>query len=176
MKLRDVNSFKQWRKIYQLYRRAFPRCERKPFWLIWRTKRRGQTDVWYLEDEKGFVGFAATVNSKDLVLLDYFAIDNGKRGCGNGSKALQLLQKQYADKRLFLEIESVYEDSDNPEERKRRKQFYLSNGMTEMQVKVQLFGVNMELLGYNCKVDFASYYSVYMDVYGKKISRFIMED
>lgn len=175
MRLIQAKTLKQWIKIYKLYKKAFPKYERKPFWLILRTKHREKTDVWYIEEQQEFAGLAITMNSEELVLLDYFAISDERRGCGIGSESLAMLQLQYAGKKFFLEIESVYEKADNLPERKRRKQFYLTNKMTEMRVMVTLFGVNMELLGYDCQVDFESYYSLYKKLYGKKAAHFVVE-
>ena len=57
------------------------------------------------------------------------------------------------------------EAAENYEERKRRKQFYLSNGMTPMNVFVDLFGVDMELLGFDCSLTFNEYHDFYRDNY-----------
>ena len=103
------------------------------------------------------------------MLLDYFAIEENQRGKGLGSESLGTLQKYYEGRKFFLEIESVYEKCENLEERKRRKQFYLQNGMTELKIMVNLFGTNMEVLGYRCKLDFKTYHSVYEYSYGKCI-------
>lgn len=167
MRLVPVTNIGQWLKIRRLYRTAFPVYERKPLGLVRRTQKRGGSDVWCIEDDGRFVGFAITMNTNDLVLMDYFAIKDEVRGRGIGSESLRMLQQQYADKRFFLEIESIYEDVPNLEERKRRKKFYLSNGMTEMKLMANVFGTNMELLGYQCKVDFAEYCSLYANNYGK---------
>lgn len=175
MRFIQAKTLQQWIKIYKLYKKVFPKYERKPFWLILQTKRHGKTDIWYIEDQQEFAGLAITMNSEELVLLDYFAISEERRGCGIGSESLAMLQQKYAGKKFFLEIESVYEEADNLPERKRRKQFYLANKMTEMKVMVTLFGVKMELLGYDCQVDFDSYYSLYRELYGEKAARFVVE-
>lgn len=166
-KLVKVKKISQWLKIRSLYKSAFPRYERKPFSLIIGLHKKGSADVWVIETEDGFSGFAITMNSRDLVLLDYFAVSEKKRGCGIGSEALKKLQKLYSGRRLFLEIESIYAEAENIPERKRRKQFYLSNGMTEMRVMADVFGTHMELLGYDCSVSFKDYLSVYTDNIGK---------
>ena len=87
------------------------------------------------------------------------------RGQGVGSQILKKMRELYAGKSVFLEIEIVREDAENYEERKRRKQFYLSNGMSEMNVFVELFGVNMELLGFDCNLTFEEYHDFYRDNY-----------
>lgn len=169
MKLIKAKTRAQFQMVHKLYESAFPAYEKKPFWLIrWKNKQ-GKADVWYLERDGIFVGLAITMSSPELVLLDYFAIEEKQRGTGLGSESLKALQEYYKERHFFLEIESVYEDCDNIEQRKRRKQFYLRNGMNEMKLMVNLFGTNMEILGYGCKLDFETYLSIYKYAYGKKI-------
>lgn len=175
MKLKITKNLSQWKKMYQLYKAAFPENERKPFLLIWYMHKKGNTDVWWLEDHNEFIGLAITLNTKDLVLLDYFAISEEKRGNGLGAKAMKTLQEHYKGRRLFLEIESTFAKADNFSERKRRKHFYLANGMTEMKVLSNTFGVDMELLGYDCAVDFKDYQSVYLANYGKRAAEHLIE-
>ncbi|MBQ8845907.1 MAG: hypothetical protein IJ006_02065, partial [Lachnospiraceae bacterium] len=62
---------------------------------------------------------------------------------------------------------------DNMEERRRRKQFYLNNGMRELGVYAKLFGVEFELLGYECEVCFEDYFSLYDGIYGKYACQFL---
>ncbi len=175
MRLRTVASEAEWSELEMLYRSAFPDNERKPFEMIREKYRQNVTDVWVIEDAEEFSGFAITMNGEDLVLLDYFAICEEKRGQGLGGKSLQALQELYRGKRFFLEVESLKVPADNMEERCRRKQFYLGNGMKELGVYAKLFGVEFELLGYECEVDFQAYFSLYDKVYGKYASQFLEE-
>ncbi len=167
MELVQATKISQWQNIYRLYKSAFPKCERKPFPLIWLIHKKGNADVWVLEANGGFAGFAITLNLGDLVLLDYFAVADAHRSKGYGSQALRQLQERYRDRRFFLEIESVYHVSENLPERRRRKRFYLRNGMTEMRVMADVFGTPMELLGYGCRVEFGEYQSLYRKSFGK---------
>lgn len=155
-----------WAQLYKLYLNAFPRSERKPFSIITRQYRKGIFDVWCVRQKGQFAGLAITVKSGQLVLLDYLAIKKDCRNQGIGTAVLSLLQQKYAGKDLFLEIESVYEDAPDLALRQRRKQFYLRCGMTPMGVMICLFGVNMELLGFDCKISFDRYYQFYMDNVG----------
>lgn len=171
MKLREPGAKADWKAIKQLYRSAFPLNEKKPFWLIKNKFEKGQADVWVLERAGAFSGFAITMNGGDLVLLDYFAVCADKRSGGIGGEALKSLQEKYSDRRFFLEIESVDKPSPKLSERLRRKKFYLANGMQEMGVNVKLFGVDMELLGYNCAVSFEEYRNLYLNTYGNWAAR-----
>ncbi|MBO5241547.1 MAG: GNAT family N-acetyltransferase [Lachnospiraceae bacterium] len=175
MKLRKVQSRKDWREIKKLYNEAFPANEKKPFWMIWLKHRGGAADVWVAEQEGEFSGMAITMNGADLVLLDYFAVSSDKRSCGIGGAALKALQEAYKGHRFFLEIESIEEGADTQAERERRKKFYLTNGMQELGVQVTLFGVDMELLGYNCKVNFDEYRGLYFDTYGNWAAKNVLE-
>ena len=137
-----------WLCIRLLYRQAFPRCERKPFKMIRNMHHEGRT----------------TINSTDIILLDYLAVSKKKRSLGVGSAMLQGLLALYEGRGLFVEIEAT--DRDDPTgEKARRKAFYLRNGLEEMHVTAMLFGVRMELLGRGCTLDFDAYHDFYRDNY-----------
>jgi len=175
MRLVKAVKREHWRAIHKLYEDAFPDYEKKPFWLIRLKNIQGKADVWYIESERRFIGLGITMSAPGRVLLDYFAIEGSLRGMGYGSEALRALQEQYRDKQFFLEIESVYEECDNVEQRMRRKQFYLKNGMTEMKMMVNLFGTNMEVLGHGCKLEFEPYRAVYEYTYGSRVAKNVRE-
>ncbi len=167
IQIKKPKTLIQWGKIYFLYQSAFPACEKKPFSMINSMRKKGRSDVWYCEEYGKFAGMVITINGPDKVLLDYLAVAKNRRGQGIGSKILKKMREQYAGKGVFLEIEIVTEKAENYEERKRRKQFYLSNGMTEMHTFVELFGVDMELLGFDCNLTFEEYHEFYRDNYSE---------
>ena len=176
MKLREVSGLSDWRKIKKLYMQAFPASERKPFFVIKRQCKRNLSDVLLIEDNKDFIGLAITMNGEDIVLLDYYAIDESKRSKGYGAAALKLLQEKYSRYRFFLETEIQDETADNAQERKRRKAFYLRNGMRELNIYIKLFGVDMELLGYNDAVTFEDYKNLYINNLGEKIAQNVQQN
>jgi len=155
----------EWLQIYRLYQSAFPASEKKPFSMIRTMYQKGRSDVWYCERNGKFAGLVITINGPEQILLDYLAVEKKHRGQGAGSQILWAMREKYAGKGVFLEIEIVDEAADNFAERKRRKQFYLSNGMTPMNVFVELFGVDMELLGFDCTLTFEEYHAFYRDNY-----------
>lgn len=153
-----------WLRIRLLYRRAFPRYERKPFAVIRRMQKEGRTDVWLAEQDGHFAGLASTINGDDVILLDYLAVHEKRRDKGVGSAMLQALLTLYEGRGLFVEIEAA--DRDDPTgEKARRKQFYLRNGLEDMHVIAILFGVRMELLGRGCELDFDGYREFYRKYY-----------
>ncbi|MBO5347927.1 MAG: hypothetical protein J6A45_07330 [Lachnospiraceae bacterium] len=171
MKAHKPKTLLQWIQIYILYHKSFPANEKKPFSRILSTYAKGSADVWYLSYKGHFVGLAITINSADTILLDYYAISPRMREYGLGSRFLRSMQKHYAPKGLLLEIESCTPDAPNLKERSRRKEFYLRNRMVPLNIDVLLFGVEMELLGYNCQVDFSKYRAIYADNYGELLAK-----
>lgn len=163
--MRPARGLREWMQIYCLYRTSFPRSERKPFSIILSMHRRGKTDVWCFRRNGRFAGFAATINGGNLILLDYLAVSRGCRNAGVGSAALAELKRAYAGRGLFVEIESTGEACDDLEQRLRRQQFYRKNGLLSMGVSAYVFGVRMDLLGWNCSVDFDRYRDFYAEHY-----------
>lgn len=159
-------GLRQWAEVYWLYRRAFPGPERKPFSVILNMYRQGKTDVWYFQREGQFTGLAATINGDADILLDYLAVVEKQRGNGIGTEMLHQLCRHYEGKGIFLEIESAFEDCENREERLRRRRFYENAGMKSMDVFADVFGVNMELMGFGCRLTFEEYRAFYRDYYG----------
>ena len=175
MKMIQAHRLTHWLRLYKLYRQAFPAFERKPFSIIRSMQKKGKSDIWYFEKDGRFAGLVFTINSNDVILIDYLAIDANKRGEGIGSEIITQLRDYYPDKGIFVEIESVFDKCENIDERMRRKQFYLNNDMIPMKVMVVLFGVEMELLGLNCCLTYDEYYSFYKDNYGDFAAKNIKE-
>lgn len=168
-------GFLHWLRIYHLYRQAFPRFERKPFAIIRAMYQKGNADIWYFEKHGHFAGFVFTVNKDNAILIDYLAVCPSVRGIGVGSDILSQMKEFYSPRGIFAEIESVFAECDNIDVRMRRKEFYIKNGMTPMKVMVILFGVEMELLGSGCQLDFNEYFSFYHDVYGSLADKHVWE-
>lgn len=162
--------------LKKLYKSAFPKAERKPFSTMQKLQEKGKMEILSIEKSGEFAGLMITVLMSDIVLLDYFAIDETARGKGIGSKALDLFSERYACKRCVLEIESVDENAKNNEQRIRRKAFYKKNGFLPNGVLVRLFGIDMELLTKsNYTVSFDEYYALYKNVLGKTIAKMVSE-
>jgi len=129
--------------------------------------QKGTSDVWRFTRKGKFAGIIITINGEKQILLDYLAVEEKQRGTGVGSEILMLMRRHYEGKGVFLEIESVYEDCENKTERIRRKHFYEKCGMKSMEVFVWLFGVKMELMGFDCTLTFEEYHAFYRDNYNQ---------
>lgn len=175
MKLGLLHPDDQARKkqIETLYLNAFPKCERKPFYIICQKSREGVTDILSIEEDDQFLGLAITINYEDKVLLDYFAMDDKKRGKGYGSSALKALAQYYEGRRMIIEIETTTQEADNLEERIRRKRFYHKNGITDLGFMADLFGVRMEILSNGTAVTFDEYLELYVETYGERMREFV---
>lgn len=158
----------------RIYLEAFPGAERKPFRMMKRKAKKGEMELLAVMDGPEMVGLAITVLYRDLVLLDYFAMDRSLRGKNYGSRALELLKERYKDRRLLLEIELPDDRAANREERIRRKRFYLRNGMKETGIRAVVFRVPMEVLTAGKPLTYEEYYSIYKNVIGPAFVRMVV--
>lgn len=160
-------------KIRALYELAFPPSEKKPFELILKKCDEGIMGLIAIEDGGGeFLGLAITLCYSDLLLLDYFAIEEKVRGRGIGGEAIKLLLALYPDKRFILETEDPDEaGADNAEIRRRRLGFYLRSGLSEMEYRIMLFGTQMRVLTGGRVVKFEEYYEIFTNVFGTKTAK-----
>lgn len=170
MEIRKAKG-RELRWVKRTYLESFPKSERKPFGLMKLKAKQGVMELLAVFEKGRPVGLAITVLYRDMVLLDYFAIHRAYRGQNRGSVALALLKERYAGKRLILEIELPDEKAANREERVRRKQFYLKNGMVETGLKVCVFRVPMEVLTDGRPVTYEEYHGIYRETIGTVFAR-----
>ena len=152
--------------ILDLYLEAFPSEERKPFSLIERKTAMGSMEILVLKERANRIGLAITALEEELVLLDYFAIAPEYRDKGYGTEALLLLEALYSGRQFFLEIEEPGQGAPNQQERIRRKNFYIRNGMRETGIRIQLFGVDMEILATAVELTFKKCEKLYRELLG----------
>ena len=163
-----IQGIMDWFFVLCLYFQAFPREERKPFRIIYKMWRMGKSDVWCIRDHGRFCGFANTLRHESLVLIDYLAVKKKYRRKGIGTKILKGMQTAYEGYGLFVEIESIFEDAPDLPARLQRRKFYKNCGFAPMGVLACVFGVPMELLGWNCRFDYARYETFYRYGYHAK--------
>lgn len=168
----DENKIKE---IYDLYVKSFPEIERKPFTRMINKYNEKVLDILYIcNTDNIFVGFAIIMKTEKLVLVDYLAIRSSFRGLGYGSRILEYIKNTYIEKEIIYEIECEDEKADNYLERKRRKNFYLQNGLKNTNLLVNLFGVEMEVLSYSGKfLSFKDYLNIYFSTYPEQRQKFI---
>lgn len=158
-------------QIKRLYRDAFPRSERMPFFIIRRECKKGSAEMFAVVSDSGkFGGFAVTMRRGDIVMLSYFAISPKLRDRGIGSRALQVLVKRYSGSRFILEIEDVNESCENPEIRQKRREFYLKNGMVSAGFTAHVFMSDLEVLTSGNPVTFEEYRDLYRSRRGNRVA------
>ena len=155
----------EWLKLWALYLRAFPRAERKPIRRILRHCRRGTARIRAIRRAGGFAGLVITMESPELVQLDYLAVCPKERNIGLGAEALRLLWEDLGGRGLFLEIEDADQPGPDQALRRRRRGFYLRCGMEPLGIRAEVYGVPMELLGRGCGMTFDGYLAFYRDYY-----------
>ncbi len=136
---------KELEKTRQLYLKAFPKEERAPFYVLLEGAGRKEIDFVSAWEQEDFLGFIYALKNEELSYLFYYAVEEGFRNQGRGSRILQAYQGLCS--RLILAIEPVEEKAPNYEERKNRLAFYQKNGFESMGFFVREMGVTLEMLG-----------------------------
>ena len=171
LKISNVTNLNMLNNVKSLYLTAFPQDELKPFELILQKQKEGSVEILAIENNETFVGLAITAHYKNLVLLDYFAIEKNFRNRKFGTSAFNLIKNKYSDKKFFLEIENPENlECKNKLERLLRRNFYLKNSMIETPYLVDLLGVEIKLLSNTNDLSYEEYLSVYSYIYGDEIS------
>ena len=114
----------------KLYKSAFPRDERIPFWLL---KIAAVLHIIYFLEmyaEGKYIGFAYCLVSrrKRMCYIAYLAVNGSLRSSGYGSLILKKLNRMFPGYVLSLSIEEIDSRAENNEQRINRKRFYKKNG------------------------------------------------
>lgn len=147
----------QLKTIKQLYKKAFPFFERKPFFILKSQYKKGFLQLFLAQKEGVFVGFVICIKHNGLCLIDYIAVSPQFRGCGYGGEILKLLKNEYKECIIFLEEEQPSLKAKNSKQRIIRKMFYLRHGFCETQVKCKVYGEDMELLAFGGDIKMQQY-------------------
>ena len=137
----DEGAKYKW-QLYDLYDKAFPEQEKKPLQVMENLVADGKMEMLAMVDEDEFVGLAINLidAEQDRALLDYYAIVPEKR-----------------NHKYIFEIETQDEKAENAEERKKRKAFYLRNGLQETGLFVNVYDTDFEILTPDGELTFWEY-------------------
>jgi GNAT superfamily N-acetyltransferase len=145
-------SFDQLSAIYRKHIISdFPRAERRPLKSMEALFKKDQYNCLMLMEEGELLSYATFLHSKNIgcVLLDLYAVLEGRRGEGIGSHFLELMTLGWKDKDGIIiesELPSKAADADDFETRTRRIAFYEKNGAQAHSRGWHLFGVDYNLL------------------------------
>ena len=152
--------------LRQLYRRSFPACEQKSWSSLERLQKEGKADLLTVAEDDRICGILIMLPTPRLVLGDFLAIFPHQRNGGIGTAVLQAVRERYAGIPICLEIEDPEESgADNTELRRRRRNFYLRNGIVPI-AKMHIYDTDMELLATDASVTYEAYRDVLRRVLG----------
>lgn len=158
MNIADDGAQYKW-QLYDLYDKAFPEQEKKTLQIMENLVADNRMEMLAMVDEDEFVGLAINLidTEQNRALLDYYAIVPEKRSGGYGSKGLEVLLDRFKNQKYIFEIETQDEKAENAEERKRRKAFYLRNGLKETGLFVNAYNTDFEILTPDGELTFWEY-------------------
>ena len=112
---------KPWKEIKEIYFEAFPKSERKPFFAIQHSVKKGKAQLLTAMENEILQGFVMAIPYKDMVMVDYLAVSSKIRSQGTGSKIIQEVCKRFSDKKVVLLIERLDDSAENKEQRIARR-------------------------------------------------------
>ena len=164
--LKEGKVYKE--QVRLLYEEAFPEEEKKPFPLMEEYAALGKAEILAVEED-GFAVLVMNLLSDDVALLDYFAIAPDRREGGLGGKVIHKLLERFACQTYIFEIEMQDEAAPNAADRKRRKAFYLRNGLKETGTFAHAYDTDFELLTPDGKLTYEGYVEALKKLMGKDI-------
>lgn len=160
-------------QVYQLYEEAFPAEEKKPLTLLEQQAAEGKMELLAVTQDGEFIGLAMNMLAEKTALLDYFAIAEEKRSGGYGGRAVRLLQERFAGRPYIFEVEMLDESAPNAEQRKRRMNFYLRNGLKETGVFVRVYETDFHLLTPDGQITYELYLETLREIMGEEGMAFL---
>jgi len=121
-------------QIEELYARAFPENERRPLDALMDDET-GVGELLGLYEGDVFCGFACVLNWQDISHVIYIAVEEGLRGRGYGTQALEALFRRRQGQRMIVDVEAIVPGVHNERQRRRRMEFYRRLGYAETEVR-----------------------------------------
>ena len=164
--LTENTSLERTEQIRMLYESLFPPNERMPFERVLQKRDAGVMQLLSVEDDNGeLLGFVNITLCLDVLALNYFAILPEKQGRGYGTEVIRLLCERYPDRSIIIDIEDDGVDSDNSEQRIRRRAFYERLGFSAMPFRVTIFGVPSIIMSSGRDYTFSEYVEIFSCVF-----------
>ena len=134
-------------QLKHLYEISFPDDEKIPWDDLMRLIDEMHLDFTAYYDGEEFVGFTIVYPRPTVNWYWYFAVLPELRGKGLGQQILTQLIKKYAGHTCVLDMESPYQDPcPNPEQRRRRHEFYLRNGFRDTDIFRKFDDIEMTIM------------------------------
>ena len=134
-------------QLKRLYQTAFPENEQIPWHDLMRLIDEMSLDFTAYYDGDVFVGFTIVYPRPSFSWYWYFAVREDLRGKGLGQQILTQLIERYKGQRCVLDMESPEQNPcPNPEQRQRRRAFYLRNGFRDTHVYRKYDDIEMTIM------------------------------
>lgn len=125
MKIKEIKTANDLKKVKNIYLNSFPKSERINFNKI-KNKEFSQSNLWGIyKDDEQLIGFFFICCYIDFNYIVYFAIEQTQRNKGYGSQALTILINMYKEKNWFLCVEKPWFIND---QQSKRIDFYKTSG------------------------------------------------
>lgn len=158
-------------QVWELYEEAFPSEEKKPRSLMEWLFEQGRMELLAVVEDGTFIGLVMNLLNGPTALLDYFAIAPEQRNKGYGSRIIHSLLEKFQNQKYIFEIEMQDPAASNSEERRRRKAFYLRNGLKETGVFANVYQMDFELLTPDGKLTYKEYLDMLVAVLGDQVEK-----
>lgn len=122
-------------QIKHLYQTAFPENEQIPWADLMRLVGEMHLDFTAYYEGDALIGFTIVYPRPSFSWFWYFAVKEELRGKGRGQQILTQWLEHYKGQPCVLDMESPHQNPcPNPDQRKRRHDFYLRNGFRDTNV------------------------------------------
>ena len=159
---KPVNHAPDKAQIKALYRSAFPREERLPWWLLRLLAAGKRSDLTAYYDGEAFCGLAYTATAGDVFYAMFLAVAEDRRGQGCGSRILTHMKKSHPGKTILLNVELLDGAAPNNDQRIRRMAFYRKNGFCDTGYNIWEVGGVFRILSSTGNMDAAAYQRVFL--------------
>ncbi|WP_458407215.1 hypothetical protein [Anaerotignum sp.] len=132
MEIKKVRLFaKEYLSYKELQKKAFPKEEQYPLWLLRLLSVRKGIDYQAYHEKDLFCGITYTSATEKMLYILYLAVNDNIRSKGYGIQILELLKKKHNEKEIVLNVEPLDELAENCEQRRKRMDFYHRNGFRD---------------------------------------------
>mgnify|MGYP003392040039 FL=1 len=150
--------------VHKLYRSAFPREERLPWWLLRLLSRRSGIGLTGYYSDGAFRGFTFTAETQEVLFVLFFAVEEAQRGSGWGSRILEKLKQEHPHQAIVLNVEPLDDAADNAEQRLSRMRFYSRNGFYDTGYDIDEVGGTFRVLSSKQQLDVDAYLQIFRKI------------
>lgn len=170
MNIRAIQKH-QWPQVKEIYLEAFPKAERKPFFILKHSVKHGKAELFTASEGDQLLGFVVVIPYRNMVMVDYLAVNGKVRSKGTGSQIMAEICSRFQDKKIVLLIEQLDDRADNCEQRIARKRFYLKNGFAPSGITITGSSGRMEILNFGGTISPGEYLELQQYALGKLFFR-----